>query len=143
MVYISNKQVKQKYEILDTIRAGISLLGTETKSIRTGKGSLVGAQILLNGTQVILKGSNIPPHQGKNVDANYDPKRNRNLLLTKKELEKLYLQTESKGLYLIPISMYNYGKKIKIDIAIARKKNARNKKEELKKRDLQREDKNI
>lgn len=143
MVYISNRQAKQQYQILDTIRAGISLLGTEVKSIRSGKGSLIGAQILLNGTQIILKGANIPAHQEKNAPTDYDPKRNRNILLTKKELEKLHLQTEAKGLFIIPFSVYNSGSKIKIDIAIAKKKNARDKREEIKKRDLEREQKHV
>ena len=143
MAYISNRQAKRNYELLETIRAGISLLGTEVKSIRNGKGSLIGAQVILNGTEVYLTGANIPPNQEKNAPPEYDPLRKRSLLLTKKEIGYLYHATEAKNLFLIPVSLYNSGRKIKLDIAISRKKNARDKKMELKHRDLKRMDKEI
>lgn len=67
MAHITNTSARRHFEIIDTVRAGISLLGTEVKSIRTGKGSLVGAQALIRGGEIYLVGATIPPFQEKNT----------------------------------------------------------------------------
>ena len=138
MSYTTNRTAKQQYEILDTIRAGISLLGTEVKSIRTGKASLTGAKVLIRGGEAFLVGASIPPHQEKNTPTGYDPERSRRLLLSRKEIEKLEMQTMAGGLTLVPIRVYTCNRVLKIDIGIARKKQARDKREEIKKRDNER-----
>ena len=138
MANITNREIKKHYEILDTLSAGISLLGTEVKSIRTGKGSLMGAKVVIRAGEVLLSGANIPPYQEKNSPASYDPKRTRKLLLNKREIQKLYLTVEAKNLTLVPIKVYNVGRHLKLEIGIARKKNARDKREEIKQRDAKR-----
>ena len=138
MAYITNRTAKQHYVILNTVRAGIVLLGTEVKSIRTGKGSLLGAKVLIRDGEVFLVGATIPPHQEKNAPPAYDPDRTRRLLLHKGEIQKLVTQTEAKNLTLIPISVYNCNRLLKIDIGVARKKNARDKRDIVRKRESER-----
>ena len=139
MTYITNTRAKQQYDILKTYRAGIALLGTEAKSVRNGKGSLVGATVLIRGGEAFLVNATIPPHQEKNAPGGYDPTRSRRLLLTKQELLALYTESEKKGLTLIPLEVYNSRRKLKVDVAVVRKKNFRDRREELKKRDAERE----
>ncbi len=138
MTYVTNRTAKQHYEILDTQRAGIMLFGTEVKSVRSGKASLVGAKVLIRGGEVFLVGATIPPHQEKNAPPSYDSERPRRLLLHKKEIGRLYAQTEMRGLTLVPICMYNCNRVLKMDIGVARKKNARDKREDIRKRESER-----
>ena len=138
MAYITNRAAKQHYEILDIFRAGMSLLGTEVKSIRSGRGSLVGAKVLIRGGEIFLVGATIPPHQEKNAPSDYDSGRSRRLLLNKMEIQRLIHTTEARGLTIIPLSIYNTGRKVKIDIAVARKKLGRDKRQEIKRRESER-----
>ncbi len=139
--YISNKKTRLDYEILDTFEAGIELLGLEVKSVRAGQGSLLGAHISVRGGEAYLLGAHIPAFQEQNAPLGFDPDRNRRLLLTKKEIATLAgLEGNSgrgkggKGLTIIPISMYNKGRKIKVEIALARGKKQFDKRQTLKKR---------
>lgn len=136
---IYNKKIGLDYEILETFEAGIELVGTEVKSIRNNQGSLLGSHITVRGGEVFLIASNIPPYQIKNVAESYDPKRNRKLLLTKIEIQKLASLEAKKGLTVVPISVYNKGKKIKVQIAIVRGKKKFDKREDIKKRDVDRD----
>ena len=97
MAYITNKTARQHYAIIDTVRAGISLTGTEVKSIRNGKGSLSGAKVLIRDGAIYLVGATIPPHQEKNAPPTYDPERTRPLLLHRKEIERLAKESETGG----------------------------------------------
>lgn len=135
MAYITNRSVRQNYEILDTVRAGLSLMGTEAKSIRDGKGSLAGARVLIRGGEAFLTGATIPPYQPNNTEYAYIPDRNRRLLLSKQEIHKLNVKSEEKNLTLVPLTVYNCNRRLKLDIGVARKKNARDKREAIKKRD--------
>ena len=87
--YAENRKVRLNYEILQKYESGIELLGTEVKSIRGGKMSLLGAFIIIRGGEAFLINANIPPYQVKNAPKDYDPMRNRRLLLTKKEIAEL------------------------------------------------------
>ena len=138
MAYITNRNIRQHYEILETIRAGLSLLGTEVKSIRTGKGSLTGAKILIRGGEAFLVGATIPPYQPKNIIIAYEEDRPRRLLLNKNEIKRLYTSSEEKQLTLVPLTMYNCNRKLKLDIGVASKKTKRDKREEIKKRESER-----
>ena len=135
MAYISNRNIRRHYEILETMRAGLSLLGTEVKSIRTGKGSLTGAKILVRGGEAFLVGAIIPAYQENNTPMSYTADRSRQLLLNKNEVKKLYTSCEEKRLTLLPLIVYNCNRKLKLDIGVARKKNARDKREEIRKRE--------
>ena len=136
---IYNKKVGMDYEILETFEAGLELLGLEVKSIRAKQGSLLGAHVTIRGGEAYLIASNIPAYQEKNTPADYEPKRNRRLLLAKTEIQKLASLEAKKGLTIVPISMYNKNRKIKVEIAIVKGKKAHDKRQDIKKRDTDRE----
>lgn len=136
---ISHKRARFDFEILETFEAGISLLGTEVKSVRGGQGKLDGSYVIIRGKEAFLVGASIPAFQKKNVDASYDPERPRKLLLTLKELAVLELKSEKQGLTIVPLKLYNKGSKLKLEIAIARGKKKQDKRESIKKRDVDRE----
>ena len=138
MSYITNRSIRKQYEILKTLRAGLSLLGTEVKSIRTGKGSLAGAKILVRGGEAFLVGATIPAYQPKNILIAYEDDRPRRLLLNRDEIQKLYTCSEEKRLTLIPLTIYNCNRKLKLDIGIADKKDQRDKREEIRERESRR-----
>jgi SsrA-binding protein len=136
---VSNKKIGLDYEILETFEAGLELLGFEVKSLRKHQGSLLGSYIVVRGGEVFLIGANIPPYQEKNTPESYNPRRNRKLLLTKSEIKKLASLEAQKGLTIAPISVYNKGEKVKIEIAIVRGKKKYDKRQDIKKRDTDRE----
>jgi SsrA-binding protein len=139
MAYLSNKKAYFDFEITETIPAGIELFGFEAKALRAGQGSIVGARIMPRGGEAYLVGATIPPLQLANTPADFDPTRNRRLLLTKKEIARLTSVEKEKGLTIVPISVYNKGRFIKVDIGIARGKKKFDKRETIKKRESDRE----
>jgi len=136
---LDNKKVRFNYEILDTFDAGIELFGNEVKSLRSKHGSLDGSHITVRGGEAYLIGCTIPPYQPSNTAKDYNPERNRRLLLTKPELAELAGIESKKGLTIVPISVYNKGRNLKIQIGIARGKKAFDKRETTKKREVHRE----
>ncbi|MEO5635166.1 MAG: SsrA-binding protein SmpB [Candidatus Paceibacterota bacterium] len=136
--YAENRKARFDYEILEKYEAGIELEGTEVKSVRAGRMSLEGSFVIIRGGEAYLINSNIPPYQVKNAPADYDPLRNRKLLLTKKEIMELS-GNEKKALTIVPISVYNKNRKIKLEIALVKGKKKFDKRETLKKRDTDRE----
>ena len=124
---------------METGEAGIELLGQEVKSLRKNQGSIIGSHVTVRGGEAFIISMDIPPYQIKNTPENYDSKRNRRILLTKAEIQKLASLEAKKGLTIVPISLYNKGKKIKISIAIVRGKKKHDKREDIKKRDINRE----
>jgi len=137
--YTENRKAKFDYEILDKYEAGIELLGMEVKSVRGGRMSLEGSFVIVRGGEVFLINANIPPYQPNNILKDYDPLRNKKLLLTKKEIEKLADSEKNKSLTIVPISVYNKGRKIKLEIALAKGKKKKDKRESIKKRETDRE----
>ncbi len=136
---LHNKKVGFDYEILEKLNAGVELLGFEVKSLRGKSGSLDGAYVTIRGGEAYLIGMNIPPFQTGNTPQNYDPRRNRRLLLTKKEVGNLASVESKKGLTIVPISVYNSNRKIKVEIGVARGKKQFDKRETQKKRETDRE----
>jgi SsrA-binding protein len=150
MSLIRNKKVHLDYAILDTFEAGIELFGFEVKSIRAGRGILEGSRVLVRGGEAFLVGSQIPAYQQANTPKDYEETRTRRLLLNKKQIETLYSAAEQEGLTIVPISLYN--KKagtiggagfIKCEVAIVKGKKKQDKREDLKKKDAQREGERI
>lgn len=139
MSLIQNKKAYLNYEILEKYEAGIELLGFEVKSLKAGQGSLEGSYVKIRGGEAFVTGMNIPPYQLNNTPKDYDPIRTRKLLLTKKELKQLQMTEQNRGLTIIPISVYNKGRRIKLDIAVAKGKKKFDKRESIKKRDIERE----
>lgn len=138
-VYIDNRKAHFNYTIEDTYEAGIELSGFEVKSIKNGLGSLNSSFCIIRGGEAYITGMHIPPYQPHNTDTLYDPERTRRLLLSKKEIKILSDKDDIKGLTLIPISLYSKGRYIKVSIAIARGKKVFDKREIIKKRDVDRE----
>lgn len=139
MTATKNSKAFFDYEILKRFTAGLELLGLEVKSARDGKINLRGAFVAVRGGEAFLIGADIPPHQPKNAPADYDATRARKLLLEKKELEELADAEGTKGLTIVPLSVYNKGRFLKADIAIARGKKQFDKREAIKKRDTERD----
>ncbi len=137
--YTENRKARFDYEILEKYEAGIELLGMEVKSVRASRMSLEGAFVIVRGREVFLINSNIPPYQVNNTPKDYDSLRNKKLLLTKKEINTLAGSEKNKSLTIVPISVYNKGRKIKIEIALAKGKKKHDKRETIKKRDTDRE----
>ena len=137
--YAENRKARFNYEILEKYETGIELLGTEVKSVRAGQMSLEGAFVIVRGGEAFIINANIPPYQPKNSPKDYDPLRNRKLLLTKKEIGELAGSEKNKSLTIVPISVYNKNRKIKVEIALVKGKKKYDKRESIKKRDTDRE----
>ncbi len=134
-----NKKINLDYEVQEKMNAGIELDGHEVKSLRLKQGSLQGAYINARGGEAYLIGAYIPPYQEKNLPNAYDPYRIRKLLLTKAEILVLTAIESQKGLTIVPISMYSNKRKIKVELGIVRGKKKHDKRQDLKKRDAERE----
>ena len=132
---IEHKRVHFDYELLETFEAGVQLFGAEVKSLRANRGKLEGAHVTIRGGEAFLMNAEIPAFQPANTKGGYDAKRNRRLLLTKKELGDLAKAEEQAGLTIVPISMYNKGRVIKLKLAVARGKKKADKRETIKKRE--------
>ena len=141
MPLIQNKKAYFNYEILEKFEAGIELLGSEVKSLKGSQGSLEGAHVTIRGSEAYVTGMHISPYQPKNMPKDYDPLRNRRLLLTKKEIDKLGGAENQKGLTIVPLSVYNKGRKLKLEIAVVRGKKKYDKREAIKKREFERKEK--
>lgn len=139
MALTGNKRATFDFELLEKYEAGVSLLGTEVKSIRAGQGKLDGSHVVVRGNEAFLTGASIPAFQAKNVRKDYDPQRTRKLLLTQKEIRELETKSEKQGLTIIPLKWYNKGPKLKLEIAIARGKKKQDKRQSIKARDTARD----
>jgi SsrA-binding protein len=137
--FIDNRKAYFNYEVIERFEAGIELLGFEVKSIRAGMANLSGSFCIVRGGEVYLMSMHITPYQAKNTPLEYSPDRNRKLLLNKKEIKELGDADKSKGLTLIPLSLYSKGRTIKLELGIARGKKLHDKRESIKKRDTERE----
>jgi len=135
MALIANKKALFNFDILEEFEAGLELFGFEVKSLRAGRGSLVGGRVIVRGGEAFLVGTNIPPWQEKNAPKSYDPERPRRLLLSKKQIAQVADAEEKKGLTIVPLSVYNTGRKLKVKIAIARGKKKYDKRETIKERE--------
>lgn len=139
MALIENKKVYFNYEILERYEAGIELLGIEVKALRAKHASLEGAHVTVRGGEAYLIGMTINPYQPNNTPKDYDATANRRLLLTKDQIADLALQEDKKGLTIVPISVYNKSRKLKVEIGVATKKKAHDKRETIKKREADRD----
>lgn len=132
---VENKKARMEYEFVDTYEAGIELLGFEVKALRAGKASLVGSHVVVRGGEAFLVGATISPYQEGNTPKSYDPERTRRLLLSKKELAALEGSSSQKGLTIVPIMVYNKNRRLKLSVALARKKKSHDKRATLKEKD--------
>jgi len=135
---IINKLAKRDYAISDTWVAGVVLTGAEVKSLRGDRGSLRDAYVKLISGELFLVGADIPQY-GNFSGQNYDAKRSRKLLLKESEVRKIVQKIEGKNLTLIPLRLYFKGRWIKCEIALGKGKKEWEKREDIKKRDVNRE----
>lgn len=138
-VISDNRQARYLYEILETYEAGIELKGTEVKSIRDGKANLRDGYALLRDGEAWLLNVHISPHGTTSQYFNHDPRRTRKLLLHKQEIRKLIGKVEQKGLTLVPLKMYLKDGWVKVSIGLAKGKKVFDKREDIKRRDDQRQ----
>ncbi|MEK7596374.1 MAG: SsrA-binding protein SmpB [Patescibacteria group bacterium] len=135
---IQNKKVFFDYEILEKFEAGLELKGHEVKALKSGRGSIAGARVLIRGGEAFIVGMDIQPYQPANAPAGYDAGRTRRLLLHKKEIRFLEGKAKERGLTLVPISVYTKGNLVKLEFGAGRGKKKSDKREAIKKREAQR-----
>ena len=135
---VQNRRARFNYEILERYEAGISLLGTEVKSIREGKANIQEAYADVRNGEVFLVGAHISPFSHGNI-TNHAPLRDRKLLLHAKEIERLGAKVAEKGLTLVPLRIYTKGRRIKLEIGVGKGKKLHDKREDIKRRDQERE----
>ncbi|MBP5976738.1 SsrA-binding protein SmpB [Brasilonema sp. CT11] len=138
-VVTDNRQARYLYEILETYEAGIELTGTEVKSIRAGKANLQDGYALIRDGQAWLLNAHISPYNASGQYFNHEPRRTRRLLLHREEIRKLIGKVEQQGLTLIPLKMYLKRGWVKITIALAKGKKIHDKREDIKRRQDQRD----
>jgi SsrA-binding protein len=137
-VVASNRKARHDYTILDTFEAGIQLTGTEVKSLRLGRASLVDAFAQERGGEMFLYGMHIPEYT-QGTWTNHEPRRTRKLLLNRLELNRLIGKTHEAGLTLVPLSIYFKDGWAKVELGLARGKRDYDKRQDLAKRDANRE----
>lgn len=135
---IVNRRAFYDYEISERFEAGINLLGSEVKAIRLGNADLTGSFVKIVGSEAYLVNAKIFPYQHAQVE-NYDEKRTRKLLLHKKEIVSLKSKIEGSNLSVVPVSLYTKHNFIKVELAFGRGKKKFEKKEAIKRKDIQRE----
>ncbi|MDA3646265.1 SsrA-binding protein SmpB [Saccharopolyspora indica] len=137
-VIAQNRKARHDWAVLDTYEAGIALTGTEVKSLRQGKAQLVDGFATVDHGEVWLRNVHIPEYT-EGTWTNHEPRRSRKLLLHKHEILRLVGKIKESGLSLIPMSLYFSDGKAKVELALARGKKAHDKRQDLAKRDAQRE----
>lgn len=137
-VIASNRRAHHDYAILDTMECGITLTGTEVKSLRAGRASLVDAFAQVSGGEVFLHGVHIPEY-AQGTWTNHEPRRVRKLLLNRMEIDRLAGKVRETGLTLVPLAMYFSDGWAKVELGLARGKRSYDKRQDLAKRDAERE----
>jgi SsrA-binding protein len=137
-IITENRKARFDYHILESFEAGLVLTGAEIKSIRTGEITVNEAYVRPQGSELFLLNAYIKPyaHSG---DKEYDPRRPRKLLLHRKEIAKLTRELETKGTTIVPLKIYLKGGRAKIEIALGKGKAAPDKRQDIKKREADRE----
>ena len=135
---IVNKKATFNYDILERYEAGVVLAGYEVKALRNNQASLAGSFVIFRDGRPYLKNAHIAHYQVANMPSDYNPERERALLLTKKELSELNKKLNTAGLTVVPIKWYNKKRTIKLEIALVRGKKKVDKRESIKARDVKR-----
>ncbi len=133
-----NKKARHDYEVLETHEAGIVLTGTEVKSLRQGRASLIDGYAVIESGEAWLMGVHIPEYT-EGTWNNHAPRRQRKLLLHKEEIIRLQVKTKESGLALVPLQLYFSDGHAKVEIALARGRKAHDKRQAISERDSKRE----
>lgn len=134
----TNRQARHRYEILETVEAGMVLAGTEVKSLREGKCNLKEGYARIDHGEAWLVGVHIPEYTAGNR-FNHEPTRTRKLLLSKRQIRRLMAQTQQLGLTLVPLRVYFKGRVAKIELGLARGKKLYDKRQAIAKREIERQ----
>jgi SsrA-binding protein len=137
-VVASNRKARHDYTILDTFEAGLALTGTEVKSLRAGRASLVDAFAQVKDGEIYLHAVHIPEY-AQGTWTNHEPRRTRKLLLHRGEIDRLIGKVKESGLTLVPLSLYFSDGWAKVEVGLARGKRTYDKRQDLAKRDAERE----
>ncbi|WP_219412717.1 SsrA-binding protein SmpB [Pseudonocardia nigra] len=137
-VIAQNRKARHDYTVLDTYEAGVALMGTEVKSLRMGRASLVESFATVDDGEVWLRNLHVPEYSMGGW-TNHEPRRTRKLLLHRGEIERLIGKIREGGLTLVPLSLYFNDGKVKCELALARGKRSYDKRTDLAKRDAERE----
>jgi SsrA-binding protein len=137
-VVASNRKARHDYAILDTYEAGVALTGTEVKSLRAGRASLVDAFGQVKDGEIFLHGMHIPEY-AQGTWTNHEPRRVRKLLLRRQEIDRLVGKVQESGLTLVPLAVYFADGWAKVELGLARGKRSYDKRQDLAKRDADRE----
>jgi SsrA-binding protein len=135
---VTNRRARHKFEWVEKLEAGIVLTGSEVKALRGGKAQMTDAYAVVDDGEVWLRKLHIPPYEFASTDA-HDAERPRKLLLHREEIERLIGKTAQKGLTLIPTRIYFKGPRAKVELALARGKEGRDRRREIADRDVRRE----
>jgi SsrA-binding protein len=134
----TNRRARPKFELLEKMEAGVELQGSEVKSLREGKASINEAHALIDKGEVWLRGAHIPPYLPASQE-NHEPERPRKLLLHRREIERLIGKTAQRGLTLVPTRIYFKSGRAKVELALAKGREGRDRREDIQKRDQRRE----
>jgi SsrA-binding protein len=134
----TNRRARYKFEFVEVMEAGIQLLGSEVKSLREGKAQLGDSYAVVQDGEVWLRNLHISPYQPASTQ-NHDPDRPRKLLMKRAEIERLIGTTQQRGLTLVPSRIYFKGRHAKVELALARGKQGRDRRREISERDTRRE----
>ncbi len=135
---VTNRRARHKFEWVEKMEAGIVLRGSEVKALRGGKAQMTDAYAVVDDGEVWLRKLHIPPYEFSSVDA-HEAERPRKLLLHRDEIERLIGKTAQKGLTLVPTRIYFKGSRAKVELALARGKEGRDRRREIADRDVRRE----
>jgi len=133
-----NRKARHDYAIVDTFEAGVVLTGTEVKSLRLGRASLVDGFATIDDGEIFLRNVHIPVYE-QGSWTNHEPRRTRKLLLHRGEILRLIGKTKESGLTLVPLSLYFFNGKVKVELALARGKKSYDKRQDLARRDADKE----
>ena len=134
----TNRRARHRFELIETMEAGIELQGSEVKSLRQGKAQMSDAYAVVDRGEVWLRNLHIAPYLPASRE-NHEPERPRKLLLRRAEIERLIGKTQQRGLTLIPTRIYFKGKRAKVELALARGKQQRDKRRQIRDRDVARD----
>ena len=137
-VAAENRKARFSYEVVDTYEAGLALTGTEVKSLRGGHANIAESYASVEGGEIWLINSYLPEYLQANR-FNHEPRRRRKLLLKKKEMAKLAQAVERQGMTMVPLKIYFKGRRAKVELGVARGKKSYDKREDIAKRDAQRD----
>ncbi|MDB5354020.1 MAG: SsrA-binding protein [Phycisphaerales bacterium] len=136
---IANRKALHDYFITAKIECGMALVGSEVKSLRAGKAQLQDSWASIDNGELILHGAHIDPYEKAAIVYNHEPKRDRKLLVHKREIKKLADQTSVKATTLIPLAIYFKGGRAKLELGVARGKQQHDKRDTIKRKEIERE----